>query len=86
MHTPVTKQSLNFFSFKLQPRLLPLSSAGTTAGSAEVMRQLAPHYRQLAHDVRQSPTCLRGSKGLTLATSIPDTQSSYDPKTETERY
>ncbi|WP_155961340.1 hypothetical protein [Sporosarcina sp. P33] len=40
-HTPVGNESLNFFSFKQQPGLLPLSSAGTTAGSAEVMRQLA---------------------------------------------
>ncbi|WP_155961375.1 hypothetical protein [Sporosarcina sp. P33] len=40
-HTPVGSESLHFISFKQQPDLLPLSSAGTTAGSAEVMRQLA---------------------------------------------
>ncbi|WP_155961288.1 hypothetical protein [Sporosarcina sp. P33] len=40
-HTPVGNQSLHFFFFKKVLRLLPLSSAGTTAGSAEVMRQLA---------------------------------------------
>ncbi|ARK23805.1 hypothetical protein SporoP37_03220 [Sporosarcina sp. P37] len=40
-HTPVGNVSLNFFSYKPRPGLPPLSSAGTTAGSAEVMRQLA---------------------------------------------
>ncbi|WP_157118612.1 MULTISPECIES: hypothetical protein [unclassified Sporosarcina] len=40
-HTPVGNVSLHFFSYKTRPGLLPLSNAGTTAGSAEVMRQLA---------------------------------------------
>ncbi|WP_155961371.1 hypothetical protein [Sporosarcina sp. P33] len=40
-HTSVGSESLHFISFKQQPGLHPLSSAGTTAGSAEVMRQLA---------------------------------------------
>ncbi|WP_155961300.1 hypothetical protein [Sporosarcina sp. P33] len=40
-HTPVGNKSLHFFSFKRVHAQPPLSSAGTTAGSAEVMRQLA---------------------------------------------
>ncbi|WP_155961310.1 MULTISPECIES: hypothetical protein [unclassified Sporosarcina] len=40
-HTPVGNESQHFFSFKQQPGLPPRSSGGTTAGSAEVMRQLA---------------------------------------------
>ncbi|WP_157118656.1 MULTISPECIES: hypothetical protein [unclassified Sporosarcina] len=40
-YTPVVNQSLHFISFKRVLGLPPLSSVGATAGSAEVMRQLA---------------------------------------------
>ncbi|ARD48555.1 hypothetical protein SporoP37_10660 [Sporosarcina sp. P37] len=77
--TPVGNESMHFFSFKQQPGLLPLSSAGTTAGSAEVMRQLARSIASWLMTKGNPPRACAGPKSGHSLTANPNKQSSNDP-------